>query len=112
MREMRDKRNHVVDHTKEALKLLSVLWCCEFYDALYLLGVWMHASCAVLSSEEGDTFPSNLQLLAVEYQSFFLTHIHQVDQVGIMVLIAGPKDHYVIMDTNDTWALLKDGIHP
>ena len=111
MREMGDKYTHVVDHTKEAFKLLLVLWCCEFYNALYLLGVWMHASCAVLSSKEGDMFPSKLKLLAVKCQFFFQTHIHQVDQVGIMVFIAGPKDYNVIVDSHDTWALLKDGIH-
>ena len=28
-----------------------------------------------------------------------------------MVFIAGSKDHYVVMDSDHTWALFKNGIH-
>ena len=51
------------------------------------------------------------QFLAVQNKAFYLSHVEEVDEFCIMVLLTGAMDHYVILDADDSRAFLHDEAH-
>ena len=41
----------------------------------------------------------------------FFGHVEEVDEVGVMVFLAGAIDHNIIMDAYHSWAFLHDEVH-
>ena len=78
---------------------------------LYLLWTRVHAFRTVFNTKEWDPWAFKLQFLAVPNEPFYLGHIEEVDEVGIMVFLGGAIDHYVIMDTDDSRAPFHDKVH-
>ena len=102
---------HVCDHSNEAGQLLFVNGRCHLGNTLYFLGTGVHAINTVLCSKERHFWPFKFQFLTVLNKTFHLGHIEQVYEVGVMVLVTGPIDYYVIVDADHTWALLHDNVH-
>ena len=86
-------------------------WGGHFSYSLYLLRTGVHAISTVLCTEEWDPWVFKLQFLAVQYQPFYLGHIEEVDQIGIMVLFGGAIHHYIIVNAYDSRAPFHDEVH-
>ena len=110
MREMWCKVPHVCHHSYETGQLLLV--CCTGHlgDALYLLQTRMHSLYAVFCPKERDSWLLKIQYFAVQNKAFYLGHIEEVDEVGIMVFLTGAIDHYVDLDADDSWAFLHNKV--
>ena len=111
MREMWYEVPHVCDHSYETGQLLLVYVEGHLCDTLYLLWTGINSLSIVLCPKERDSWPLEFQFLAVQYQAFYLSHIEEVDEVGIMVFLRGAIDDYVVMDTDDSWAFLHDEVY-
>ena len=91
------------------MKLAS---CCLFIrghlgDALYL---WtgLHSLSTVFCSKERDSWLLEFQFLAVQNKAFYLGHIKEVDEVGIMIFLRAAIDHYIVVNADDSWAPFHD----
>ena len=71
----------------------------------------MHSLGAVFCSKERDSWLHELQFLAVQNKAFYLGHIEEIDEVGIMVFLRGALDHYIVINADDSLAPFHDKVH-
>ena len=81
-------------------------------NSFNLPGVRVNSILVVETSEEFDCWCFNMSLLLVENESVFPCSLHQSSKAGIMLGFGFPMYSDVVSDSNASFTLFQDLVHP